>query len=114
MHSTLVIDNIIPNAAVLCVLINLRMSSCKFPPFGQCSKACMYHKHLCIYGTVQLQLHIIMHYHVCQCMASRKELQCVMLCGCMSHVPVQHGYAYPLLAINSTHKAQVVAVSQVV
>ena len=65
------------------------------------------------YGTVQLPLHIIMHYQVCQHVVIQKELMCLTLCDCMPHVYVQHGHTCPCVAINSTYKAKIVTVSQV-
>ena len=55
------------------------------------------------YGIAQLQIHIIMLYHLCQHMVTQKELLCVMSCGSMSHIHVQHGYVCPQIAINSTY-----------
>ena len=36
-------------------------------------------------------------------MVTRKELLCVTLCDCMSHIHIQHGYVCPCIIINSTY-----------
>ena len=53
------------------------------------------------------------HYLMCQHMVTQKELLCITLCGCVSHVHIQHGHVCPRLAINSTYKAKIVTVTQV-
>jgi len=54
-----------------------------------------------ICSTVQLQLHIVMHYHSCGHAVTWKELLCVTLYDC----PIQHCHACQVLR-NSTQGTQ--------
>ena len=58
------------------------------------------------YGIVQLQLHIITHYHEC--------IICITLYGCVSHIHVQHSHEYQLIVCTYVQGYEIVTVSQAV
>ena len=43
------------------------------------------------------QLHIIMHYHTCQCVVTQKELPCAMAWFCVVYIHIQYIHVWQLI-----------------